>query len=761
VNLSPNAFHRLLPFALAALFGLASPAIAQDAHPLAGCKNPSFSFVGPTGVVPGTKAQFVSGEVHLECSGTSIDAEYIEWDDKIVRASGDVLVMQDGLRINADRMEMDRHTKLGTFFNAYGTARLSDAPVERSLFGAMEPEVWFQGERIERIGPRSYRLTKGSFSTCVQANPRWVMGTTSATIVLDEYAVLKHMQFRVKGVPVFYFPYIYYPLKKEDRATGFLLPTYSTTDVRGQGISNAFFWAISRSQDATFYYDYYSKAGQGGAVDYRYAAAQGSRGDLRVRMFMEKERLALDGTVLRPGGRSFDVVGQMNQSLGRYFQLIGRVNYFTDVATQQLYQQDTYDFSNRNRLISMTLSGNVKRLNVRAMFERNDVFTGITAQGRTVLPLVSLGLSDSPLGRARVLNRIYFGASGEVGNFELRDPNRPQPELGVRRLHGLANLSASLSNKQYLRFSTKASVQATRWLDSLDPLTGLPVPVPISRNLLTVGADLVGPILERRFQTPNSGYAEYFTHRIEPSIRVSWVSPFDRRTDIIQVDQLDLMAAGLTTVNYSLTNRISARKKTVGGAAFPRDVVTVSLSQSYYTDPVGGVFDPQYPTGSTGHFTPIELRVSVAPTNEVTGSFQAYIDAKALAPRSYSAMARVDVPRLQLAATWSRTLYVPGVVGFNDPNGTTQAIGATTTLKTVDGRFGGTYGFNLDVKTGNLLQQRIIAHYNAQCCGIAVDYQVIGVSRFVSSLQADRRLAITFTLAGIGAFSYPLGGFGR
>ena len=47
----------------------------------------------------------------------------------------------------------------------------------------------------------------------------------------------------VKGVPLFYLPILYYPTKKEDRATGFLLPTYGQSTLQGQSLHNAFFWA--------------------------------------------------------------------------------------------------------------------------------------------------------------------------------------------------------------------------------------------------------------------------------------------------------------------------------------------------------------------------------------------------------------------------------------------------------------------------------------------------------------------------------------
>ena len=85
---------------------------------------------------------------------------------------------------------------------------------------------------------------------------------------------------RVKGVPLIYLPIIYYPIQDDDRATGFLMPTYGSSTVRGQSISNAFFWAINRSQDATFMHDWFSKTGQGMGGEYRYILGAGSKGSI-------------------------------------------------------------------------------------------------------------------------------------------------------------------------------------------------------------------------------------------------------------------------------------------------------------------------------------------------------------------------------------------------------------------------------------------------------------------------------------------------
>jgi hypothetical protein len=52
------------------------------------------------------------------------------------------------------------------------------------------------------------------------------------------------------------------------------------------------------------------------------------------------------------------------------------------------------------------------------------------------------------------------------------------------------------------------------------------------------------------------------------------------------------------------------------------------------------------------------------------------------------------------------------------------------------------------------VQQRISAFYNAQCCGLAMEYQTTnyGVGG-LSPIPSDHRFFLSFTLAGLGNFS--------
>lgn len=221
--------------------------------------------------------------VSVECNDMQFYADEAEVfnDADRVRAWGNVLFVSTNNRISAERMDFNTRTRTGTFYVASGIANMENRGIDRSLFGTQEPDAYFYGETIEKLGPKTYRITRGGFTTCVQPTPRWELVSGSVTMTLDDHAFLKNSVLKVKGVPMMYLPVFYYPINKEDRATGFLIPTYGNSTLRGHTISNAFFWAINRSHDATFFYDWMSKTGQQFGTEYRYIQGPGAHGNIQ------------------------------------------------------------------------------------------------------------------------------------------------------------------------------------------------------------------------------------------------------------------------------------------------------------------------------------------------------------------------------------------------------------------------------------------------------------------------------------------------
>jgi LPS-assembly protein len=710
---------------------------------------------------PGAKRSIRRLDVQIVCDDSTIFADEVVWesDTEILTATGHVLFEQKGVRVQANRAEFNRTTGLGTFHDVSGTMQLTNRTVEKSLFGTLEPDVFFWGVQVDKTGPKTYRITHGGFTTCVQPTPRWEMSGSTGSLTLDEHAVLRNAVLRVKNVPLLYVPIIYYPINENDRSTGLLLPTYSSSTVRGTGLSNAFFWAIDRSEDATLYHDWFSKTGQGLGADYRYIAAPGSRGTANFYMLDERERLGLDGvTVERPAHRSYDVRGNSNQALPGGFRLVSRVNYFTDISTKQLYNQNIYDLSQRERYLGVTLTGGRRRYRIAASAERRDLFYGSTsAQRDGRAPYVNFSVGEKPIGKSRV----YFGANTEVGYLiRQSDLSDPDTNRSLWRFDGAPTIRAPLSSLSFLTVTTSASWRVTRWLESLDPESGTQIPVALTRQLLDLRANAVGPVFSRVFQTPNSGYAERFKHSIEPRFGIRWLSPFARLNEVVQNDYTDAQVGGTTTISYALVNRLAARRKRANGTSEVREILSVTISQSHYSNALAAVADSQYESGqAASSFSPVSIDAVAQPTSSLSARFHTEIDSKFRAIRTLGASGTLNSRVAQVTAGWSKRLVIPGLPGFDNPAAAAHYLNAATTIRRRDNGLGGTYAFNYDVLRGHFLQQRVVAYYNSQCCGVSVDFQSIGIA--LPSIPRDRRFGISFTLAGIGSFSNPLGSFGR
>ena len=159
----------------------------------------------PPGIVSMTAFEYdfsdnrftLTGDAEIEGAVWKFTADemVIFTDESRLVASGNVVFASEGGQIAADRVEFDIDGGTGTFYNAFGSTRLIE-DIELSMFGSQEPEIRFWGEIIEKIGPRTYHLTRGAFTSCVQPTPRWEVSVSSLTLNLDEYAVMRNAVHR-------------------------------------------------------------------------------------------------------------------------------------------------------------------------------------------------------------------------------------------------------------------------------------------------------------------------------------------------------------------------------------------------------------------------------------------------------------------------------------------------------------------------------------------------------------------------------------
>jgi lipopolysaccharide assembly outer membrane protein LptD (OstA) len=711
-------------------------------------------------------------------AGNQIFADEVEWNIRTGEfiATGNVLLVSPTSRLSAERVVFNTKTKLGTFETASGIASLgSQGAKDRSMFGTLEPEVYFYGKTIEKIGDDKYRIHDGWFTTCVQPTPRWQIVSGSATINLGDYAILRNAVMRVKDVPMFYLPVLYYPIQDDDRATGFLLPTYGTSLYRGSSLSNAFFWAINRSQDATFMHDWFANRGQGIGSEYRYVSGPVGNGNFRA-YFLNEKAAAIDlpdgGVSLQPARKSYEFRGQLVQPLPGRLTARANVDYFSDVVTQQLYNTNIYDATRSQRQYGGTVAGAWGAVSVTSRYQRSEVFLSqIQSVTSGAEPGVAVNVSSTRFGQWP----LYFAMTSDatrnifldrLGNA---DGTVLVKDLGVTRVDMFPTLRAPFTRWPFLTLNTHLGVRTTYFSESLVNVEGRDVQLPVGlwRRYAEMRAELTGPVFSRVF-TPQNGFADRLKHLIEPNFSVSRITHIDNQDRIPQTGSaFDVVIGGTTRMSYGLTNRFLLRKErtrtpdmddaaAAGLAALsaaPREFLSVSVSQSYYTDENASRYDPSligFGVRPPSKFSPIVLNVRSAPSLFSTATFIAEYDASEGRLENMNFSGGVNYPQVNAQVGLSSSRF-----GEDRRN----TFDARTTLSLDAGRIGGTYAMNWDLSANRILNQRWIGFYNAQCCGLMLEFQKFAYA-LGNTIPADQRFNISFTLAGIGSFSNFFGAFG-
>jgi LPS-assembly protein len=745
----------------------ASPQPGPTPSPIAGCENASQARWEQ---VSRTHIRY-SGAVQIECaSGTRFFADSIEMflDTNTIVLTGNVVFANAEGQISAERAEFDVAAGTGTFHMAAGIMGLGGI-ADPTQFAGQDADVYFIGERIEKLSGRQYRLTNGSFTTCVQPTPRWEVASRSVTINLDDYAFARNTVLRVKGVPLLYLPVMYYPIRDEERSTGFLMPTYGTSTIRGQAVSNAFFWAIGRSQDATFFHDWFTRAGQGAGVEYRYVADAQSGGEFRVYGFSRREARFGTGqntSNVLPASNSVQVTATVNQRLGSRLRGRAFVDYFSDVLTQQLYQQGLFQATQGRQAIEGSLTGTFGLVSTSASYQRNQILRSATS---------SSVYGNAPRVSANVAPRMLFGLPlygsvttdyAVVKNQELTS-GAVTVDRTLNRWDLAPSLRLPLSSLTYLSVNTSAAYRTTYYSRSLDARGEL-APVALLRQFLSLRSEVIGPVLTKIWDTPTSNRTERMKHVIEPTVSVDYTTEIANQTQVPRTnDQSDTVVGGTTRMTYGVTNRLfyRARPNVSEGAGAglsatgsTREFVTIGVQQTYYSNPQASLFDTTYTSSSNRPrsvtLSPVSLTTRVSPTQTLDANLRIEYDVAGNGLQVLSAGGTLNAATASMNVNFSRQRPSPA-------SQVTSYVGGSTSLRFLEGRVTGQYSLNWDISRAYIVNQSAVASYMAQCCGFQVEAQNFNYPSSIGiPVTADRRFNVSVVLAGLGSFSNFFGAFG-
>ncbi|MFA5243184.1 MAG: LPS-assembly protein LptD [Sulfuricella sp.] len=198
------------------------------------------------------------GEVELRKRGQVVNADrltYRQADDE-VHALGNVSIEQEDSLVTGPELRM----KLGTH----------QGYMRQPVYQMTQPDAHGAAGNLEFAGKNKYNITDGTYTTCSPDNNDWFM--RSNTMELDrtvQVGTAYHASVVFKGVPILYTPWMEFPLDNQ-RKSGFLPPTFGSSDKSGAMFSLPYYWNIAPGRDATLTPRILSRRGLQLRGEYRY-----------------------------------------------------------------------------------------------------------------------------------------------------------------------------------------------------------------------------------------------------------------------------------------------------------------------------------------------------------------------------------------------------------------------------------------------------------------------------------------------------------
>ena len=227
----------------------------------------------------GTKIE-ASGNVEIKRQATTLKAQdvSVNRDTQDVEAKGNVSLDDPEWKIkSADSVQMNLQKETGEIQN--GDLFVEDGHLSLS------------GRRFQKFVGQSYHVDEAFFTTCLcDSGPSpWRISGDTIDLRPDGVGTIRGGYFYVFDVPVFYLPYGFFPVKT-DRQSGLLVPKVGQSTKDGFRYEQPFFWAISKSTDSTFAFDFESRSRWGLLGELRTIINRDSDFQLNASYFNERLR---------------------------------------------------------------------------------------------------------------------------------------------------------------------------------------------------------------------------------------------------------------------------------------------------------------------------------------------------------------------------------------------------------------------------------------------------------------------------------------
>lgn len=511
---------------------------------------------------------------------TTVKADWIVYDVArgSVKARGHIFVRIGPDTLTAETGRLDLNTETGTFTNATIVRQAKNLHLE--------------GRVIEKTGDLTYHIEDGWVITCKLKNheaPPWSFAAADAKITDNGYAFLRNTTFRIKGVPVFYSPYMILPIK-HTRQTGFLFPSFSMSNRDGFGLNLPLFINLSPSSDVTLYPEYMAKRGLMAGAEFRYVRDRSSMGDFMVNYLHDGLSDPSETDYYRDGGYThtnkdrYWLRGKVDQKLGGWttrldLDVVSDRDYLTEFSSGLT----GFTVSNQNFAEVFGRSFQNKTTD-----ERKNTLRILKSWNNMSLQGELLGINDvravktdpTPLWKLPSLNftgllpvagsSVNFGWDADYVNFWRKSG------VGASRVDLFPRLSMPLPLGDYLESTATVGVRDTAYL--IHEYGNGSHSGSDTKNRFLVDLKVgVGTTMIRDFNV-HLGSVSSWSHTLRPYVNYHYIPDVDQ-ADLPRFDNVDHIA-DQSLVTYGVDNffKIFGREN---NRDYQRRYAYLKIRQSY------------------------------------------------------------------------------------------------------------------------------------------------------------------------------------
>ncbi|MFU7556051.1 LPS-assembly protein LptD, partial [Pseudomonas paraeruginosa] len=233
----------------------------------------------------------------------SAKASRYEQDKQIATLAGDVVLRQGSMQVEGDEANLHQLENRGELI---GNVKLRDkgmlvvgdhAQVQLDNGEAQVDNAEYVIHKAHARGSALYAkrsenaiimLKDGTYTRCEPSSNAWTLkGNNVKLNPATGFGTATNATLRVKDFPVFYTPYIYFPIDNR-RQSGFLPPSFGSTSDTGFTLVTPYYFNLAPNYDATLYPRYMAKRGMMLEGEFRYLT-HSSEGTINAAYLNDKD----------------------------------------------------------------------------------------------------------------------------------------------------------------------------------------------------------------------------------------------------------------------------------------------------------------------------------------------------------------------------------------------------------------------------------------------------------------------------------------